>query len=523
MSGTTTATPAIIFDIPQRVTWYRSWENDGYANLLTTVLNINKNTLRAPLYTIHQYYRPDYTYTLGLTALQLAIPFHQTDWPNPPEFRQYRSWEFSEYTGRIPSPQPLNNSFDFPNPRDPREYRSWIFTTTSIPSQIPPPIKGFNQYDWPNPRDPREYRSWVQIVQTSSTEPFIQTDWPNPRDSRDYRTWIWTPVPGNIPPPLQPHNQYDWPNPVPFFRLDETWINQGILSAVLIPFSQVDWPNPREFRELRSWYYSPVPGTIPPPLQPFNQFDWPNPGIPYRIDQTWIFPLTLINPPTPIPPGSQYDWPNPREFRQYREWVFSEYTGIIPPPTQPFNQYYWPNPIDPRDYRSWISSPDLPLIAFPFNQYYWPLPGSYPRPDGTWITIPQLQVPVQLPFNQYDWPLPRIPQPIDQTYVYFNPNTLTILIPPPTNHDWPIPKGFIPIDATWIYSEPPAVIPPPLPPPIIVLSSGKWRDAVLEWKKDTDKAISEAARHMAKLRAGSLSAGQRSAIASKAAITRWKK
>src|SRR5258707_15577185 len=68
--------------------------------------------------------------------------------------------------------------------------------------------------------------------------------------------YTFSEIPARIPPPNKPLNQTDFPNPVPFFRIEQTW------------FSQRTPP--------------------PPPNRPYNQYDWPNPIIPQLIEQTNI-------------------------------------------------------------------------------------------------------------------------------------------------------------------------------------------------------------------------------------------
>src|SRR5258708_19242512 len=68
--------------------------------------------------------------------------------------------------------------------------------------------------------------------------------------------YTFSEIPARIPPPNKPLNQTDFPNPVPFFRIEQTWVSQRT--------------------------------PPPPPNRPYNQYNCPNPTPPHRIEQTTI-------------------------------------------------------------------------------------------------------------------------------------------------------------------------------------------------------------------------------------------
>lgn len=187
-----------------------------------------------------------------------AVPFKQTDWPNPLIPRRaidLLSWENGVLLSHLGDPLPPISSRETPNPvlaRDSYINRGWIWTETQL---IPPtPIQN-RQADWPLPQPQK----------------------PN----LELRTWLNQLPPGVVGNPVPPILNYDWPNPGQPRRLIDytwTWAQQIPQPVFQMPFSQTDWPNPviqRPNLELRTWTHSPA---VPPFVQlPLNQHDWPNP------------------------------------------------------------------------------------------------------------------------------------------------------------------------------------------------------------------------------------------------------
>src|SRR5260370_8291939 len=57
--------------------------------------------------------------------------------------------------------------------------------------------------------------------------------------------YTFSEIPARIPPPNKPLNQRDFPNPVPFFRIEQTWVSQRTPPPPPnIPYIQYAWPNP---------------------------------------------------------------------------------------------------------------------------------------------------------------------------------------------------------------------------------------------------------------------------------------
>jgi len=470
----------------------------------------------------------------------------------------------------------------YTNPRDIREVRD--FTKSSHPPTIPPPVSPpFINRDWPVLAVPsRIDATWIEVgnctLPFTTTRILRQLDWPVPTSNyRPDATYIQFKVPPNV----IPLRQQDWPLPVQPVRPDFTWVEFGNalppLPTVNLPKNQYDWPLPTP-QPYPAWLYTytdgpPTPGSIPPPVMGRNQYDWPLPTPPSKLD-IWNWIDEGNNFP-PIPnlnfPKNQYDWPNPTP-QPYPAWLYTAIDGpptpgSIPPPVMGKNQYYWPLPVPYyRPDGTWINTgaallpsplpknqydwplpgspprPDetwtywfLPSHAKPFNQLDWPLPGRYPVPDGTWINVTPFIPPLQFPHNQYDWPLPGSNPRPDEFYVFFNPNTQGfILVPLPlikqvTDLTPPLPYR---IDGTWINQVP--LLTPPPPPPLQPQGGGKYHS---QWIKDYERLVQqqrvekadvkEAAAVLSRAgglaRAKALSPKQRSAIATLAANTRWKR
>lgn len=201
-------------------------------------------TIRAPHFSkrvSRKVQQPQPVANLLLTTLVVvaAVPFAQTDWPNPEPLPTQQPLQLGmplvilEDAGEKPF-----NQLDWPNPTLATHIQTPVQIGASIVLSVP-----FRQTQWPNPtvdvlvQPPFQVGSSLNLIETGGEKPFAQTDWPNP---------ILPPVPitlqvgssvdllTTIVP--KPFNQLDWPNPIPL-SVPVTWqagISLDLLSIVTV-------------------------------------------------------------------------------------------------------------------------------------------------------------------------------------------------------------------------------------------------------------------------------------------------
>ncbi len=340
--------------------------------------------------------RPNIIYSWSLSLnpnLLAAIPFVQTDWPNPRG--PATSWTiqpsgisllgfdtFYGAPGQVPT-------YEMPVPRGPAyptSLRTWIDPLKRFP--VPPP---FALLDWPNPSlgapYPTDLRTWIAALKINLTgqDQFFG---------------------------LAGHPNFDWPVPkgyVPATSL-KTWIDQLKLLLAsqdqffgLAGHPNFDWPIPkgapypqslRVFSDALKLLLLGQDGFFG--LAGHPNFDWPNPrGYQFPSElRTWLEQLNkeLIGQDTFFAGpgrGPVYDYPNPRGpvFPiVLRTWADNlKYTlngrdtffGLAGHPT-----YDWPvpkGPIYPVSLRTLLPQPNIDryIVNPPFAQLSWPVPQGY--------------------------------------------------------------------------------------------------------------------------------------------------
>lgn len=273
------------------------------------------------------------------TKLLLAVPFKQTDWPNPaPKLRQALSYTASfplvliGQDAMVPG-KPLTDLPPQPVGRE-VQLRTWI-QTTDIAYFVIEPLP-FNQYNWPintGPKQPTQIFTFAfnKNLHGQDRLPFRQQHWPLPAQRArqpDLITWI-----DRAKSYLQPpHRQRDWSLPVRRINPSLSYIAtfpRTLVGADRLPFRQQDWPIPRDPRRVSSYtlptaiwlYYQTV-------NLPFNQYSWPLPRQPaplwmrYHFEVQgnnllpyWVSPIPPVPDPTP-PSDSRIAYNSGNEWQQ---------------------------------------------------------------------------------------------------------------------------------------------------------------------------------------------------------------
>jgi hypothetical protein len=337
-------------------------------------------------------------------------------------------------------------------------------------------------------------------------------------------TWIEGPQYELI---AKPFAQYDWPNPTPQYRIEQTsaasynlnligqdhmatgqqitdlpprdfdraiqlrtWIQTVNLALTTAPpvlnitIGQREWPLPRgaEPDWRRSWEWSYNQNLIGQDQLPFRQQDWPLTPV-QQVAQTWIQSVNLALTAAPTKPFKQTDWPLPIAPQQAAlGWAWSYNLNLIGQDQLPNRQQDWPlTPAAIRaiDLATWINRVQFQLFN-PFAQLDWPNPTAPARDPTltTWLGRYNLNLigQDQLPFRQQDWPNAILPDQFASLRAAFISalnlalNQMAPVLAPPLfmrNQDWPLPGA--PIYAnnlrTWPNEGTPETIIPGVPPP----------------------------------------------------------
>lgn len=250
-----------IYNRPQLVpALFQTW-----ANSLNLPLNITPAT---PFYQLYWPLTPSPIREVNLstwiaqTKLLLAVPFNQTNWPNPqPQPRQALSWTWSYNLNLIGQDKlPVGKIvFDLP-PRAPLQPIP-IFVATYNKNligqdQLPPGEQIFE-----TPRDYQRFiqlRTWIQQSIRLPSLPFNQYSWPLPRDPRRLSDWIWPLNLCLIPIVVKPFNQQDWPLPQRYRQPDRSWIaatNPNIFHPTppAPPLPNIEHPWVRDWFDRDEW------------------------------------------------------------------------------------------------------------------------------------------------------------------------------------------------------------------------------------------------------------------------------
>jgi hypothetical protein len=349
------------------------------------------------------------------------------------------------------------------------------------------------------------------------------------------QTWTWRQV-DKLGEDTLPKNQYNWPNPTVSTWIDETitWRQVGFLGKDKLPNRQQDWPNPNSVLWSNSWSINLLQTTLKPSVLsiPKNQYDWPNPPsvVWYQTQATSATYLLGQGFPT-----NQLDWPNPKSVTWYQDW--NNQLVLNMPVFAPSVASYWDIPQSVTWYQDWSQNLLLTTLAaipakIPFLQFDWPNPQSvlWSQP---WSSRYNLYGQDKLPNRQQDWPSPQS----IQWYQDYRLNLLqSTLIPPPAvlphnQYDWPLNYQPVSLTQSWTYTSQ-FIVPVPVIPTFITggrqLGPGPESRYQTELRQlITQRQALEAAQALAKrggeARAKSLTASQRTNIASHAASIRWKK
>jgi hypothetical protein len=332
--------------------------------------------------------------------------------------------------------------------------------------------------------------TWIEGPQYELiAKPYAQYDWPNPiAPYRLEQTWTWAYNQNLIGQDamIKSSQITDLP-PRDFARLLQTWIqntNLALLTAppvVQVTIGQREWPVPRgaEPDWRRSWEWSYNKNLIGQDQFPSRQFDWPNPQTPQQAIQTWINQTNLLLTTAPTKPFTQTDWPLPPAPQQAAlGWAWSYNLNLIGQDRMLTGAQITDLP--PRDFarllQTWIQSVSLALTAKPFAQYDWPNPTPFARDPtlAAWLGryILELIGQDQLPFRQGDWPNPTLPDQfatlrgawslsLNLALNQMAPQLLAPLFM--RNQDWPVPLGPIQPNRGFVFGFNPNL--PPTPPP----------------------------------------------------------
>lgn len=256
------------------------------------------------------------------TLARGAVPFGQTEWPNPvlrrrPEHNFTWLAEPLTTTLILPNPKPFLVS-DWQNPllkRQPNEHLSYIYEcfellTAAIAAPFPAvdlsnPIR--HRYRVV-PHHHRETRPGPVV--TPVTDPFIPMAFPNPQRRVPFFHPNVSRVLDNVIEVDPSTLSHDWTNPIlrpwqlqPF--VIEQPINYTLAGTVTLPFMQTDWPNPlrrvRSVNGLSEWAVMLNTTLALGNQKPFMQTEFPNP-LPTRYPHQKAFEhnvLFIVSPPAP--------------------------------------------------------------------------------------------------------------------------------------------------------------------------------------------------------------------------------
>jgi hypothetical protein len=285
------------------------------------------------------------------------------------------------------------------------------------------------------------------------------TDLP-PRDPRDVRTWAWSynlnligqdrmlageqiwerptlPVPPALTwistPALiaKPFLQTDWPNPIPPYRVDQTWSWSYNLNLIgqdkMLTGEQITDLPPRDFaRILQTWIQQTnLALLVTPPVLNVTiskYFDRPQLPIPPALSWEWSYNKNLIGQDQL--PFRQQDWPNPIPPALVKDWIQQTNLALLtqPPALLPYKRSHYELPIagPQQGALSWTWQYNLNLIgqdAMIRSARITDLPPpDFARVLQTWIqqtNLALLTAPIGLPFlsRNQDWPPPRGAEP----------------------------------------------------------------------------------------------------------------
>lgn len=356
---------------------------------------------------------------LSTLAASAALPFNQTDWPNPsrlrlagqPEqvsaplvlgFRPFKPYEWQNPAWRRAPPQPDQP----PN-----------LALAGIPK-----YPGFGPYEWPNSAlrraaAPEQGPSLLLgLLAPAASQPFAALDWPNPSRPRatpqllDYPNLVLSGIPqlGQLRAAIVQaswQRKYAPPDQPPNLLLST------LSASAALPFSQTDWPNPSRSRG--AVQPEQVSASLVLGFRPFGPYEWPNSG-PRRAAAPEQGPSLLLGllAPTASLPFAPIDWPNPA--RGLRGLPIEPAPNLVLAgiPRYPgFGPYDLSNPVRAR-------SPQLELApnllfstlaapaALPFPAVEWPNP-TRPRasqPEQAPNILLGALAPSTLPFRAFDWP-----------------------------------------------------------------------------------------------------------------------
>jgi len=384
----------------------------------------------------------------------------------PPEQIQLHSWSWSYNLNLIGKDQLLTGEqvTDLP-PRDPRELRSWSWSyNLNLIGQDKLPA---GEQVWERPTLPiPPALTWIQTVTYEEiAKPFAQYDWPNPTPPyRIEQTWSATYNKNLIGQDrmLVGEQITDLP-PRDFARVLQTWIQQTNLALLTAPPNifalarQQDWPNPRgaEPDWRRSWEFSFNKNLIGQDQLPIRQQDWPNPIPPAQV-KDWIQQTNLALLSVVARPFVQTDWPNPiQPLRLEQTWTFSYNKNLIGKDQLPIGAELYDlapaqKPAEQPQLRSWAWWYNIGLIGqdqLPFRQMDWPLTPAAQRAADLSTWIDRTKFILLRPFFQTDWPLPTTPfrDPTLATIARgYNLDLLGQDRLPNRQQDWPLSLAYLP-------------------------------------------------------------------------------
>jgi hypothetical protein len=422
----------------------------AFPNLTTTTLQITAPTLPVPLAKqitelAQQPSRLDQTWTwqynnnlIGRDALPVGEQVY-TLVPSQtvPEQIQLHAWQWSYNLDLIGRDRlPIGDQ-----------------VSELAPSQKPPEQVQLHAWQWSynlNLRGKDQLLTGEQVWELAPSQ--------KPAEQPQLRAWTWSYNQNLIGQDRLPAGEQVWERPTLPIPPAQTWLDTIKYNLIAKPFAQYDWPNAvPPYRIEQTWSASYNQNLIGQDKLPAGeQISELPPRDFVRLFQTWIQSVNLAlttAPPNIFAQARQQDWPVPRgaEPDWRRSWEFAYNKNLIGQDQLPNRQQDWPNPIPPAALRDWIQQTNLALLTqppalLPYRRSYFDLPIAAPQPGAqswTWQynfnLIGKDQLPVgaeftelapsqkapeqvqlhswawwygldligqdQLPFRQQDWPL----------------------------------------------------------------------------------------------------------------------
>jgi hypothetical protein len=337
---------------PRKRQQVNTWIESALESTPTLVSTIGKSEYQIPT---HRRARQIPTISgFNPSASLVAIPFTQTEWPNPRD-EKYPLTHIQEKPSYYEEEDLPDIRVESVNPSLRKANQVGYIFSQQIEESTPT-----RNFEWKNPVEFRQpTNTWIDNLLQTTLEPapgdtpFNQTQWDNPLIGRAGKGWI----------DARTIYMFEFENPVPILNPVEvrirkksdfvpTWIQNAISIADTENPPINSWlalPSARK-REAITWLQNHLEGVISPATPP-NQTNWP---LPIRIKQ------------------------------QNNGFVFNSIQGEGEG-NQPFSFIEFRTPVKRVIAQTWTDNPLIDLTAIvgpkPFNQNDWPIPREKPWYD----------------------------------------------------------------------------------------------------------------------------------------------